>query len=82
MSPHWQGPYTTPVQIAFETSINHQQVNKSNTVIHLSYNFKNPHWIQCPVSNNGFGSFWFGMVLVVHGFINCLALESFVVSFS
>ena len=36
-----------------------------------------------PVSNNGFGSFWFGMVLVGHGFINyCLASESFVVSFS
>ena len=36
----------------------------------------------CPVSNNGFGSFWFGMVLVVDGFNDCLALESFVVSFS
>ena len=37
---------------------------------------------QCPVSNNGFGSFWFGMVLVVHGYIDCLASESFIVSFS
>ena len=36
----------------------------------------------CPVSNNGFGSFWFGMILVGHGFINCLASDSFVVSFS
>ena len=37
----------------------------------------------CPVSNNGFGSFWFGVVLVGHGVINCLASESFfVVSFS
>ena len=36
----------------------------------------------CPVSNNGFGSFSFGMVLVGHGFINYLASESFVVSFS
>ena len=36
---------------------------------------------QCPVSNNGFGSVWFGMVLVGHGFINCLASESFVVSY-
>ena len=26
--------------------------------------------------------FWFGMVLVGHTFINCLASESFVVSFS
>ena len=36
---------------------------------------------QCPVSNNSFGSFWFSMVLVGTGFINCLASESFVVSF-
>ena len=38
--------------------------------------------LHCPVSNNSFGSFWFSMVLVGHGFINCLASESFVVSFS
>ena len=38
--------------------------------------------IQCPVLNNGVGSFWFGMVLVGYGFINCLASESFVVTFS
>ena len=37
---------------------------------------------QCPVSNNSFGSIWFSMVLVGHGFINCLPSESFVVSFS
>ena len=37
---------------------------------------------KCPVSNNGFGSFLFRMVLVGHGFINCLASESLVVSFS
>ena len=38
--------------------------------------------IHCPVSNNSFGSIWFSMVLVGHGFINCLPSESFVVSFS
>ena len=37
---------------------------------------------QCPVSNNGFDSFWIGMVLVDDSFINCLASESFDVSFS
>ena len=37
---------------------------------------------QCSVLDNSFGSFWFSMVLVGHGFINCLASESFVVSFS
>ena len=30
--------------------------------------------IYCSVSNNGFSSFWFGMILVGHSFINCLAL--------
>ena len=40
------------------------------------------YWIHCPVSNNSFGSFWFCMVLVGHGFINHLVSESFVVSFS
>ena len=44
--------------------------------------FWNMYNIQCPVSNNGFGSFWFGMVPIGHGSINCLALGSFVVSFS
>ena len=38
--------------------------------------------MHCPVLNNSFDSFWFSMVLVDHGFINCLASESFVVSFS
>ena len=33
-------------------------------------------------TNNNFGSFWFSMVLVGHCFINCMASESFVVSFS
>ena len=37
--------------------------------------------IRCPVSNNSFGSIWFSMVLVGHGFINCMPSESFVVSF-
>ena len=36
----------------------------------------------CPVLNNGLGSFWFSMVQVVHGFIDCLASDSFIVSFS
>ena len=35
-----------------------------------------------PVSNNSFGSFRFSMVLVGHGFINCLPSESFVVPYS
>ena len=39
-------------------------------------------FIDCPVSNNSFGSFWFSTVLVGHGFIICLVSESFVVSFS
>ena len=37
---------------------------------------------QCQVSNNSFGSFWFSMVLTGQSCINCLASESFVVSFS
>ena len=38
--------------------------------------------IECPVLNNSFGSFWFSIVLVGHGFINSLPSESFVVSFA
>ena len=43
--------------------------------------FPRPGVIHCPVSNYGFDSFWFRMVLVGHGFISYLASESFLVSF-
>ena len=38
-------------------------------------------YINSLVSNNGFDSVWFGMVLVGHSFINCLASESLLCPF-
>ena len=43
-----------------------------NSQVHLwTYAMKGIRPQHCPVSNNSFGSIWFSMVLVGHGFIVC-----------